>query len=237
MTISVGAHTSWSTQTAVVPPSSSSSITTQASGSSFVGVQLSFGPDATSVFSDNKGNTFNLIGTASTGLLGGMYAAIYLCINGTGGTGHVGSINWTYTGGNSGFVMGALIEILGGATSGLLDQIAAWFDDTSSPYISNSITTANANDLLIAVAATEVASGTEVLTWGNSFTALEAQGNAAGTTGGVATRLVSATGTYNSSVTSTLSTETVSIIFSLKAGGVTPPPPAGPLPRRLFILP
>lgn len=208
-------------------PNSTVAVTTSVSGSSFVIFQLWESAQATPTISDTingsaSGNTYTQIGTTLTGAIGGFESAsAFLCTNGNGGVNHVATS--TFTGTN--IVSTFLVEITGGVLTSLTDQISSpqWNDDVSSPFTSNAITTTQANELILALALTAAASGTETLTWGgapSSFTQVQAVSDGSNSlTGGVAKLVVSSTGSVNSSFTSAGAgtTEAITMIVSFKA--------------------
>lgn len=205
---------------------STTGINTTASGSSFV-IFIMDDAATSRAASDNKGNTYSQVGTTLTNFLGfGVQASEYLCTNCTGGTGHTATATLSNTANAEVY----LIEITGGATSSLVDALSSgfWNDDSATPFTSNNVVTSNANDLLLAFTLTNGSSaGPEVLTWGNSFTQVVSDGNTLHFTSGIAKRVVSSTGTYNSSYTSAGAgtTEAATAVISFKAasggGGCT----------------
>lgn len=201
MALAIDNHTVANT-TASSTTCTSTGITTSASGLIlFVSVGW-YGSGAAPTVSDNKsnGNATQIGSTASYSGDTNIKFARFYWQNAAGGSSHT----FTATFGAAQDVITIWpVSISGGLTSGSLDLQTAVNEDTASPYTSQtSATTAQANEVLIASTASLTVSGTEILTWGNSFNALDAQGNANYFTGGQAYRIVSATGTYQSSVTS-----------------------------------
>ena len=118
MTIAVGQ----STKGALVNSTSdvvTGSVTTAATGSSFyIGVITSGAvPAITSVY-DAKGNTYTRINVSVSS--GGVRVDEYLCTNGTGGSGHTFSVSY---GGSTSYAEIFAIEITGGASASLIDQV------------------------------------------------------------------------------------------------------------------
>lgn len=219
MAIAVGQHTHLA-NTFLAGGVTTPSITTSASGSSFL-LCLILAVGLAPTISDSKSNTYTLVGTTSTSIFGEIIS-MYLSTNGTGGSGHTASASWT----GSGLGDLYLIEITGGATSGLLDQISSpqWNDDSSSPFTTNATgTLSQANELAVAFTATGTNSGTETLTWGNGFTQIDADGNSSGATGGTAFLVTSATTPVVASFTSAGAgtTEAVSMVATFKALAAT----------------
>lgn len=193
-------------------------IVTAASGSSF----LIFAIDDSSSrsVSDNKGNTYSLVGSTLTNWLGfGINLSIWLCTHGTGGSAH----SATLTPGGSADLECYLIEITGGAAASLVDALSSafWNDDAATPFTSNNVVTSNAADLLLAFTVTDI-SLTETLTWGNGFAAVTADGNPSHFGSGIAKQLVSSAGTYSSSFTSSNAVRAATAVIALKSA-----PPAG----------
>jgi hypothetical protein len=172
-------------------------VTTAATGSSFlIGASII---GVTPAVSDSKSNTYTLIG--STFSKGGQVCGLYLCTNGAGGSGHTAIVS-----GGALYNAVFFLEVTGGALASLVDQIPAtqWNDDTSSPFTSNATSaTTQAAEMCVAFTLTVSSSGTETLNWSaNSYTQQTALGNANAITGGIATKVVSATGTQQTSFTS-----------------------------------
>lgn len=159
------------------------------------------GSNPTSI-TDNKGNTYTQVGSTLTSSADAtFFSAIYEKVGGTGGTGLVVTVT---CGEVKNTIVAFFIEGTGLATSSPRDQAPAGANDSASPYTSSGATTTQADELLISYAATHSASGTEVLNWtANSFTASDSEADAnTYATGGSAYRIVSSTGTYSGSVTS-----------------------------------
>jgi hypothetical protein len=227
MTIALGVHASAATTTpalVIVTPTRTSS----ASGSTYsvgVGWFTAAGAGVAPTVTDSKGNTYTQVGsTLQSGGTPNFRFAIFESVNGTGGTLHTCTATFLA---NQDVISIWWNEITGGLTSGIRDQAPGGNDDTASPYTSLTTgTTAQANELLIAYGGTLSASGTETITWGNSFTSTgDDRTNAnAEVTGSAATRVVSATGAYQSSFTSAGAGTTEALVFiatykDITAGG------------------
>lgn len=196
-------------------------INTSASGSSFL-IFIIDDAATSRVPSDNKGNTASYVqvGSTLTNWLGfGIQLSIWLCTNGTGGTGHTA----TATVSPSADVEAYLVEVTGGATASLVDALSSafWNNDAATPFTSNNVVTSNATDLLLAFTATDI-STPETLTWGNGFTQVVADGNPAHFGGGIAKQVVTSTGTYSSSFTSTSASNAATAVIAFKDGGLAP---------------
>lgn len=219
MTIAVGQFSAPSFGTAAT--NTTAGINTSASGSSFFIFIVYIATSA--AVGDNKSNTYSQVGSTLLNFVGaGVNAAIFQVTNGTGGSGHTATV--TLTAGAASEIY--LLEVTGGATASLVDAISSafWNDDASSPYTSNNVSTANAIDLLVAFTATATSAGTEVLTWGNSFTQVVSEANAANFTSAIAQNLVSSTGTYNSTFTATGAgtSEAATAVVALKNAAAAP---------------
>lgn len=200
MSIAIGAHaTAANAGPSATSVTTTGVTTTGGAGTVFVAAIGAFN-GAPSSLTDSKGNTYTQVGsTQASSADANLRLAIYECIGGTGGASH------TFTGhtGSGAVISIWVVEVTGVSTASPRDQAPAISDDTASPYTSGTANTTQANEALISFASTFSSSGTETLTWGNSFTGLDAQTNAnADITGGSATRLVTATGAYSSSFTS-----------------------------------
>lgn len=218
MTIAVGAFSAGAFSTTGTV--TTAAITTAASGSSFVGFVADDGTTG-NIPTDSKTNTYTRIGTRFTGVAN---LGVYLCTNGTGGAGH--TLNATSTGGSTD-LEAYLLEITGGALASLVDAFPGtqWNDDLASPFTSNAVTTTNAIDLILAFTATVTTSGTETLTWGNSFTQVVADGSSAHFSGGIAQLITGSTGTFNSTFTSAGggTAEAISTVIAFKNASSTAP--------------
>jgi hypothetical protein len=163
------------------------------------------GADANPIsVTDSIGNTYVAVGaTISFGTVANFRARRYVCIGGTGGAAVVVTVNFTNA--NDAvtiFVRGALSSA---GTSIVQDQAPAGLADAHSdatPYVSNNATTLFAAELLLACAFTASNTGTETFTQGNSFVTDTDQGNTAVITGTSSHRIVAATGTFATSMTS-----------------------------------
>lgn len=126
--------------------------TSTASGSTFV-IALSYDGGATlDSVSDSKGNTYTLIDSQASASI----VALYYCQNGTGGSNHTASANFT----GSSFGSIYLIELTGVLTSGVLDK--ANKGGTSSPPISLALPSAGlfsqADEVIVAIQGSGVGS-------------------------------------------------------------------------------
>lgn len=151
-------------------------------------VSYDAGVSITSV-SDNKGNTYTQVGTPQ-GAAGGLIA-FYECVGGTGGSGHVATVDFSGTA----YPVAHLIEVTGAASSSPRDvnvgSSGAYADDISL----TSGTLAQANEVLIAAIST-TNGGTrdyqETSAYGFTVLSQETDGNNYWTSG-VLAKVVSAT--------------------------------------------
>lgn len=227
MSASVGYHAK-STVTGSALVNNSSGGTTQVSGSSFYISIAWVSASATVPAITGKiggvadGNTYTQVQSTVTGTVASYHVAIFKCELGHGGASHVFTATW---GAAVDVSTMFIIEVLNGAATSPTDQAPAGLLDQASPYTSNVTgTTAQADELALAFAYTGSSSGTEVLAWGNSFAALDAEGNAnSAMTGGTATLSLVSIGTYQSSFTSSGggTTEAISFILTVKSAGST----------------
>lgn len=144
MAIAVGASTSGSGSVSSATALASSSITSQASGSTFIlGVNVAYSGAVFTPQTDSKGNTYTLLGTQQNNASDTYSTAWYICVNGTGGASHTASFKTNLS--SSGFIH--FIEITGGQTSGIVDQTSG-AAATGSPY-SSPVTTTSPNELVL----------------------------------------------------------------------------------------
>lgn len=223
--------------TDLVNPATTGAVTTQASGSSFF-IFVGFQGSTTPTVSDSKSNSYTQVGSTVLYADSSGGAAVFKCENGAGGSGHTASCSLP-----GDFKEIAFLEVVGAVTSGIVDRAPAGNDATTSPYTSNSTgTTVQADELAVSWAVPADADGTETRTWGNSFVELEGEPDAhIGFTGGLATRSLSATGSYQSSltITSTIGpvTECLLFILTLKSAtgpSLSPPTIYGARPASLY---
>lgn len=215
--IAVGGHTAAAGNCSGGTTLTTSAITTAASGSTFwVGVSTTSVYTATAV-DDNKSNSYTQIGTEVTTSTG-LKMRRYKCVNCSGGTSHTFSVYDDGTGTECKAIW--VIEITGADTTASLDQQNA-AEDTASPFDSPSVTTTQANELLIGLAADDSTSDGDTFTAGASFTKLDEITTGTTTiTGMSATRSVTSTGSYNFTASSVQATKMfVSIDTFKEAGG------------------
>jgi|SRR5690349_18714142 len=225
MSINVAAHRSDHFGAGASP--TSGTLTTQATGSTivvFVGWYDS-GADITSV-TDNKGNGNYTQIQSSIQYAGdtNFRAAMFYKQNAAGGSGHTVTANFDESADLAAIFF---IEVTGGLTSGILDQNPAGNTDTTDPYTSNTTgTTAQANELALTCAQTyTTTAGPETLNWSaNSYTALDAETDPANWTGGSAKKVLSATGTQQSSVSSSGAGAAAALMFIATFKAAAEPP-------------
>lgn len=220
MAASVGVHAhiqgTTSTLTLTTP-----GVATQATGSTFLGSAIAAGASNISSVQDNKTNAYSQIQTSFNTSFGSSMAW-YRKENGLGGAGHTftstllsGQVQTVY-----------FDEVLGAATSSVLDQSVVFVGDASSPFTTNTTgTTTQADEIAFAFYGTDTPSGTETITWGNGFTQIDADGNSSFVTGGIAFKVLSATGTVQGSITSSVATDTAGAVLTFKALASAPTDP------------
>lgn len=193
MAIAVGVHASKATASGTTAVTTG---VTTTSGSTIV-LFAHWGSEVFSSIADSKGNTWTIIGAELNA--SSHKSRAYYCANVTGGASHT----FTLTLSTSGAPTIYMCEFTGAATTSPIDQSGSG-NDTSSPYTTTGLTTTQANEALITFAggnsgsnpATHAESGLgsstiqENITNGSSFW-----------TGAIATKIVSATGTYTPSWT------------------------------------
>ena len=198
------------------------SATTAASGSTFIVCVA--GQTNSPTISDSKANSYSLVANCSVDAdLGASpgRTRMYVCVDGTGGSGH------TFTAsGTNGYYSVFAFEITGGD---LVDpeKESASQNDTSTPFTDPGITTSVANSLLVAFMQCDC-SGTAVITAGNSFTKQDEKTDGANVwVSAVATRIVSSTGTYNSTWTETNSASEANVLIAAFAEADSGPTASG----------
>lgn len=207
MGLTLGVHALASASASTV---TTGAITTQATGS---GIELVVNFEAAVTFTsvtDSKGNTWTQIGSEITDSGTVVKMRRYRCNNAIGGSGHTFTL--TCSGAN---VCGiAVVEELASVGAGVaLDQEGV-INDTASAYDSGSETTTIADEMLIGGFTCQGGGGTYTHTVGNSFTLIDEETN--GTSFfPLATmyRIVTATGTYNT--TTTVTTTPIAALCSL----------------------
>lgn len=195
------------------------SVTTSGSGTTFV---VCAGATATwataNRITDNKGNTYVRISTDATAFT--VSGTMWYCENAAVGAGHI----FTATPDSSGIIYLSVIQITGGAVTGILDKTTTPNDDVASPFTSNTTATlSQAAEVAIAFQFDNRSSGTAIV-WGNSYTSLDDQTNTSGITGAVSKLVTSSTAAQTSSFTNAATTEAVSFLATFKelgGGGAT----------------
>lgn len=184
-------------------------VTTTASGSSFVIAVCYPNSDTITSVTDSKSNVYSLIRqVADAG--DGFKAAWYLCENGVGGASHTGTVQISATNPKTVY----FCEITGGALSSLTDQESGVLD-TSSPFDS-SITTTNANDLILTFVVSNNATATITLSGGFATVDSENAGAVDFATN-LGSRVVSSTGSYSPAATASAGGNAVVLTAGFKA--------------------
>ena len=216
MAIALGAHTSVAVNSAAAAAQASSAIATT-TGSTVVALACYTGTWVS--FTDSQGNTWVQVGTEQT--VGGLLARAFRCDNITGHAAHTFTVTLSAAGNAVSFWV---VEATGAATASIDGETMG--ADATTPFDSAGLTTTQAAEMLISIIAEDATGNTYTHTCGNSFTAITAdEVTDANTvvTGISSYRIVSATGTYNSSVTispaGTAGTGIVLVAIKEAAGG------------------
>jgi len=205
-------------------------VTTQASGSLFaVGFVTDAGLTVISVV-DSKSNAYSLIkGSVSMAGAGGL-GFLYRSTGSVGGASHTATVTMSGAGRMTVFFG----EILGTSAFDLGNGV----EDAASPFASPSITTTSARELLLGMIGGDSASNPATNAESTGMVILSAAeelNGAANWVGCFASRVVSATGSYNSSFTESGSVDCAVFIASWIETPTSAPP--GPLARQVYILP
>lgn len=203
MSGSIGAHAFEAAASATTFVASSFT-STGGSGAVMVVDVSWYGSASAPTVTDSKGNTYTQQqATVAYATDANFKAARFICERFTGGAGHT----ITATFGSAVFGGISHVEVLGCITVGTITDQApvgnsAAHNDTT-PYLSTTTgTTAQADEVVVACAATYTNSGTESHTWNNGYTALDGLTDPSVWTGATSWKLLTATGTQQSSLTS-----------------------------------
>lgn len=192
MSLAAGANTA--VAVAKTHTATTSGITTQASGSGFW-LAVGWHSGATPVTpTDNKGNTYVQCGSTLND--GTYYWARYFCANGVGGSGHTFTFTTT---GTASLIQILVQEVTTTNGKGVILGQSAQQELNAAPFVSPSVTTTIANEILIGGFLGHMASGTASFTANSGFTlgATILDGNTDNSSA-VEYKVVSATGSYNS---------------------------------------
>jgi hypothetical protein len=195
-------------------PASTTGTITTTTGSLFLVVVRMFSGVMTAV-TDSKSNTYGIVQQVQN-TTDGDYLEVWKCENGTGGAGHKPTVTAPF--GTTAFV--ELIEVTGAATASAIDVSASVFDQ-ASPF-GVDVTTTNPNVLVIGMYGNTVGSDPVTFTAGGSFTLdtnATSTDNSANFSVGVATRHVSATGTYNPAFTVGSGSRGPAVTLAIKDSG------------------
>jgi hypothetical protein len=200
-------------------PLTTAGVTTQASGSSFLASATTKGSTAT--IADNKGNSASysiVLQVHDTN--DDVWFTTWLCTNCAGGSGHT----WTVTDSVGPWVKQLEgIEVIGGATSSVIDASNSAFDSGGTSPLSVAVTTTLANDLVIGVIA-DATSSAFTLTQGAGFTLINQ--NTTAYSYASAYKAAPTTGSYDPNWTGTASGAATAITLAFKAAGAATPPSA-----------
>lgn len=207
MGIALGAHTSVAVNSAASAAQASSAITTT-TGSTVVALACYTGTWVS--FTDSQGNTWVQVGTQQT--VGGLLARAFRCDNITGHAAHTFTVTLSVAGDAVSFWV---VEATGAATASIDGETMG--TDATTPFDSAGLTTTQAAEMLISIIAEDVPSAGNIThACGSSFTAITADeiiDTNTLVTGISSYRIVAATGTYNSSVTLSLSPNSTGIVL------------------------
>ena len=221
MALSIGAHTAVSNN---LQDTTTGALTTQATGSilvayaAFLYVNGGFSAITDTIGGSPSGNTWQQVGSELTLASGQHFERVYYVENAAGGANHI--FNCAVTG-DTVITSFYVLEIIGAATSSSLNGTPARQSDASSPYTSPGITTTENNTILIGFHASEGVGGSFSHTAGNSFTKLDEITDSNNFYPGCSMyRIVSSTGTYNTSVTTNITpNDTGNWILAFKQAG------------------
>jgi|GEM_PF-1622038 len=191
-----------------VTTATTTGITTAASGSTFV-VAVSFDHTTHVItgISDSKSNTYTLAGTA------GDFGSVYYCSNCTGGASHTVTI--TFDGAEYPIVH--FLEITGAATSSYDSAVTAKAEVGSSPFTVTSGTSTQNNELIFSFIASNSGNNPVSYSESSGFTIQQQDGDGGNYwTSAVATKIVSATGTFAPSYTGSGISGSTNIVIGIK---------------------
>jgi hypothetical protein len=197
MAVTVGVHSSAAATSNL--SLTTSGVTTQTSGSTFVICAIIHSTASVSSIGDNKGNTYTVMGTTIAGNGGSNKLVRYYCQNGAGGAGHTASVTTATAIGPSLF----FVELIGAKLSGG-PSIANQNQDSATPYTSPSTGSLAANAGLISVFVGGSENSGTVNAETSGFTVQETVTDGVNFwTGALATRIGTAASTYQASWTET----------------------------------
>lgn len=191
--------------------------TSSVSGSTFlIGVSWDATTSISSV-SDSKSNTYTAVGTPQNdgGAGSGGNHQFYVCENGTGGTSHTATVNFSGTA----YPTAHLIEITGAATP--VQDIAVQTQDAGTPFTASTGTLAQANEVIVALCGANIGSAGAYAS--SNFTILSQENDVSQYWGSaVASLVVSSTSSVTPSFTRTNSSGAAAVLaisFYEDAGG------------------
>lgn len=214
MTIAIGQKVL--TQSPTAGSATTSSISTAASGSTFVIYVVVFPQAGTITVNDNKSNTYTQINTQTNPSPQPVTVALFYKENGAGGAGHT----FTATNASGTNFLVIAVEVTGGLTSGILDTHPTAINDTSSPYTSNSTgALAQAIELALAFQTDDRSGTTNPAVWSGGFSLVLDGPDSSNVTGSFASQVTAATTALVSSLTIATSTQAESWVITLKDAG------------------
>lgn len=184
MSIAVGQHT-----LASGTSPTTGAVTTQVSGSTFIIFVVTDNSNTIGTPTDSKSNSYTAIGSEqSYGTIAPEKCRMFYKENGTGGSGH------TASSGAGAFTTIFFLEITGAATSSFDSGSVAQAIDTASPYTVTSNTLAQAAELVVVCIGNDsIIGGTDFSESSGFIIQDEEQDGTLGSTGAIATKIVSAT--------------------------------------------
>jgi len=226
MTIAIGGHT------ATAGSATSSAITTTGGSGTVFAISVGWYGTVSitgltgKLGASSDGNTYTQVGSTVAGVDTSFKTATFECVGGAGGASHTFIAAFS---GSPTLVAVIPVEVTGTTTSSPRDQAPAILDDNTSPYTSNTTgTTSQADEIAITFFHTYTnTAGPEVITRTDGYTALDTMSDPAVWTGGSAYKVLTATGTQQSSFTSSGAgtNDALSAIITYKAAaGGTPTP-------------
>ena len=212
MALAIGAHSLvYHEHLEGVSPLSTSGLTTQASGSTFLLFALTLTGNFSSI-SDNKGNSYTQVGTTQLFWGDGAEMRVFCCIDGDGGSNHIFSL--TKTSPDLDFEATLMVvEVTGGATA--IDDYAQAYSE-ASPLTAGNVTTTADDDMLILAAGPEWEGNN---TPSSGYTELEDLNTGdAVILATVASRLAGAAGSWGGTITNQWEGPGPIFLIALKAG-------------------
>lgn len=207
--------------------------TTQASGSTFVQFVSYDNSRTISSVTDNKGNTYSIVGTAQAEPNAAGLLAIYACQNGIGGASHTGTVVCS----GLAYHVVHLVEVPGALAASL--DVSAQGVDTNTPFALATGTLAQADELVLAFVACNDGATSSVTYSSSNTTVISQEGDQNNYwTSAVSKLVVSSTASVSPSFTITAGTQAGLKLATFKAASgaaAAARPPARN--QRAFVAP